>query len=66
MGDVIPEQAEKVVMFAREWSEVKRVVKLFQYYQLHSPAALTNSPNLGRSSSIEDIPPPANLDQTPG
>lgn len=34
MGDVIPEQAEKVVMYARQWSEVRRVVKLFQYYHL--------------------------------
>ncbi len=39
MGDVIPEQAEKVVYFARPWSEVKRVVKLFRYYQLTSSAS---------------------------
>lgn len=40
MGNVMPEDANKVVMFAREWSEVRRVVKLFQYYQLtdHGPS----------------------------
>lgn len=69
MGDVLPEQAEKVVMFAREWSEVKRVVKLFQYYKLthiHSPAS--------KSHDFEEVPlagssggsQPSNLEQTPG
>lgn len=38
MGDVIPEQAEIAVMYARQWSEVRRVVKLFQYYHLSSHA----------------------------
>lgn len=67
MGDVMPEQAEKVVMFAREWSEVKRVVKLFQYYQL------TPSSSGSTSSDFQNIPPtsssgsqPSDLEQTPG
>lgn len=38
MGDVIPEQAEKVINFARQWNEVKRVVTLFQYYHLSNKA----------------------------
>lgn len=36
MGDVIPEQAEKVILFARECPDVRRVVKLFKYYNLSS------------------------------
>ena len=34
MGDVIPEQADKVIVFARTCAGVKRVVKLFKYYNL--------------------------------
>lgn len=34
MGDVIPAQAQKVILFARECAGVKRVVKLFKYYNL--------------------------------
>ncbi len=45
MGDVIPEQAERVVMFARQWSEVRRVVKLFQYYHLSSHATVEQNPS---------------------
>lgn len=40
MGDVLPEQAENVVLIARQLAEVKRVVKLFKYYHL------SNSPGL--------------------
>ena len=50
MGDVMPEQADKVVMYAREWSEVKRVVKLFQYYKL----GLTHPSS--QLSDLEQIP----------
>ncbi len=34
MGDVIPAQAAHVVLFARQSAGVKRVVKLFKYYNL--------------------------------
>lgn len=34
MGDVEPEQAERVILFARQCAGVKRVVKLFKYYNL--------------------------------
>ena len=34
MGDVIPAQAEKVILIARETNGVKRVVKLLKYYNL--------------------------------
>ncbi len=34
MGDVIPEEASKVIHLARECTGVKRVVKLFKYYNL--------------------------------
>lgn len=34
MGDVIPTQAEKVIGYARECAGVRRVVKLFKYYNL--------------------------------
>ena len=34
MGDVIPSQAEKVILFARQTAGVQRVVKLFRYYNL--------------------------------
>lgn len=34
MGDVVPSQAEKVILFARECVAVKRVVKLFKYFNL--------------------------------
>jgi osmotically-inducible protein OsmY len=64
MGDVIPEQADKVVMFAREWSEVKRVVKLFQYYQLTSPTVASTPPSDFRQSS--DRSQPSSLEQAPG
>lgn len=75
LGNVMPEQADKVVMFAREWSEVKRVVKLFQYY------TLTNAPSSSQRSDFARAPThsvssdldqplatnlPSNLDQTPG
>lgn len=36
MGDVLPEQAKKVVAIARSCTGVKRVVVLFQYYFLTS------------------------------
>jgi osmotically-inducible protein OsmY len=67
MGNVMPEQAEKVVMFAREWSEVKRVVKLFQYYNLGARSTTKSS-----SEDFEAVPlatdnsQPSNLEQTPG
>jgi osmotically-inducible protein OsmY len=38
MGDVIPEQAAKVILIARKCSRVRRVVKLFQYYNLSDNA----------------------------
>ena len=34
MGDVIPIQAQKVILFARECRGVRRVVKLLKYYNL--------------------------------
>ena len=34
MGDVVPEQAKKVVQFARETMGVRRVVRLMKYYKL--------------------------------
>ncbi|GGI86678.1 BON domain-containing protein [Legionella impletisoli] len=34
MGDVLPEQARKVILIARETSGVRRVVKLFKYFHL--------------------------------
>lgn len=34
MGDVVPEQAKKVIRIARSTDDVKRVVKLFKYYHL--------------------------------
>ncbi len=34
MGDVIPTQAQKVILFARECRGVRRVVKLLKYYNL--------------------------------
>lgn len=34
MGDVEPEQAERVILLARRCAGVKRVVKLFKYYNL--------------------------------
>lgn len=39
MGDVVPEQASRVVLIARKTSGVKRVVKLFKYYHLSDRAA---------------------------
>lgn len=65
MGDVMPEQAEKVVMFAREWSEVKRVVKLFQYYQLAPSSAVAPSSDV-EHSSLSSSSQPSSLEQTPG
>lgn len=65
MGDVMPEQAEKVVMFAREWSEVKRVVKLFQYYQLAPSSTVAPSSDFEHSST-RSRSQPSNLEQTPG
>jgi len=38
MGDVIPQQASRVIGFARECNGVKRVVKLFKYYNLSDRA----------------------------
>ena len=38
MGDVIPVEAAKVINFARECDGVKRVVKLFKYYNLSDKA----------------------------
>lgn len=56
MGDVLADQADKVVMFAREWSEVKRVVKLFQYYQLSSHNSTTeNTHSSSGLSNLEQI-----------
>jgi len=40
MGDVIPDQAQKVILFARECRGVKRVVKLLKYYHLSDHPAL--------------------------
>ena len=39
MGDVEPDQADKVILFARECAEVRRVVKLFKYYNLSDQPA---------------------------
>ncbi|MDP3562116.1 MAG: BON domain-containing protein [Legionellaceae bacterium] len=39
MGDVIPEQAKQVILYARQCQGVKRVVKLFKYYNLSDKAA---------------------------
>ena len=38
MGDVIPEQAQRVTRIARECAGAKKIVKVFQYYHL-SPEA---------------------------
>jgi len=38
MGDVIPAQANKVILYARQCRGVKRVVKLFKYYNLSDKA----------------------------
>ena len=38
MGDVIPNEAVRVIDFARECTGVKRVVKLFKYYNLSDRA----------------------------
>ncbi|WP_133130177.1 BON domain-containing protein [Legionella yabuuchiae] len=40
MGDVIPEQAKKVILIARKTFGVRRVVKLFKYYHLSDQATL--------------------------
>lgn len=75
LGNVMPEQADKVVMFAREWSEVKRVVKLFQYYKLTTASSGSQSSDFARApiasgSSDFDQPlatnQPSSLEQTPG
>ena len=66
MGDVMPEQAEKVVMYAREWSEVKRVVKLFQYYQLKTPEPKPSSATTRPLASLASQSEPSSLEQTPG
>ncbi len=34
MGDVIPDQAKQVILYARQCRHVKRVVKLLRYYNL--------------------------------
>lgn len=39
MGDVIPEQSEQVILYARQCNSVKRVVKLLKYYNLSDKAA---------------------------
>ncbi len=39
MGDVVPDQAAKVIHFARQCAGVKRVVKLFKYYNLSDQPA---------------------------
>ena len=39
MGDVRPQQASKVIALARKTKEVKRVVKIFNYYNLSKKAA---------------------------
>lgn len=39
MGDVIPEEANKVIQMARDCEGVKRVVKLFKYYNLSDKAS---------------------------
>lgn len=42
MGDVIPKEADRVIHLARECAGVKRVVKLFKYYNLDDkPSAHT-------------------------
>lgn len=55
MGDVMTEQADKVVMFAREWSEVRRVVKLFQYYQLSRHSNASSTLNASSTSSLSNL-----------
>ena len=40
MGDVVPNQAERVFQIARETEGVRRVVKLFKYYHLSDQAML--------------------------
>ncbi len=39
MGDVIPAQARRVILIARKTQGVRRVVKLFKYYNLSDQAA---------------------------
>lgn len=51
MGDVDAEQAKKVILFARDCTGVKRVVKLMQYYQLTNPGV--SQPN--RDASQETL-----------
>ncbi len=44
MGDVEPEQAAQVIMFARQCAGVTRVVKLFKYYNLSDQPATLGRP----------------------
>ena len=39
MGDVIPAEADRVIQIARQCAGVKRVVKLFKYYNLSDDPA---------------------------
>ena len=43
MGDVIPSEAQRVIQIARKCSSVKRVVKLFKYYNLSDKPVVANS-----------------------
>lgn len=51
MGDVIPKEAERVIEIARACAGVKRVVKLFKYYNLGDKPVVA-ADNL----SVEDLP----------
>lgn len=51
MGDVIPSEAETVIQIARNCSGVKRVVKLFQYFNLSDkPASKSRQPSIKQVS----------------
>jgi hypothetical protein len=43
MGDVIPKEANIVIQIARECAGVKRVVKLFKYYNLDDKPTTQNT-----------------------
>lgn len=52
MGDVIPKEADRVIKIASRCAGVKRVVKLFKYYNL-ADKPLTQSPE--KESQVEKI-----------
>lgn len=50
MGDVIPREAERVIQIARECAGVKRVVKLFKYYNLEDKPSAPITSSVGGGS----------------